>query len=91
MLACGQEENIAVTDVKYAFVKINRRLGLVEKDKLVKQKLRSVLNKIIRVNICIDVVNALKRIYIEIVWIKPVNGKKHRNGLILFFNYNRFQ
>ena len=51
MLACGQEENIAVTDVKYAFVKINRRLGLVEKDKLVKQKLRSVLNKIIRVNI----------------------------------------
>lgn len=56
-----------MTDVKYAFVKINRRLGLVEKDKLVKQKLRSVLNKIIRVNICIDVVNALKRIYIEIV------------------------
>lgn len=67
MLAGGQEENIAVTDVKYAFVKINRRLSLVEKDKLVKQKLRSVLNKIIRVNICIDVVNALKRIYIEIV------------------------
>lgn len=67
MLAGGQEENIAVTDVKYAFVKINRRLGLQEKDKLVKQKLRSVLNKIIRVNICIDVVNALKRIYIEIV------------------------
>lgn len=67
MLAGGQEENIAVTDVKHIFVKINRRLGLVEKDKLVKQKLRSVFNKIIRVNVCVDVMNALKRIYIEIV------------------------
>ena len=67
MLAGGQEENIVVTDVKHIFVKINRRLGLVEKDKLVKQKLRSVFNKIIRVNVCVDVMNALKRIYIEIV------------------------
>ena len=70
MLPGREKKNIAVPYIEYLFIEINGRLGLIEKNQFVPQKLRAVFDKIIGVNIGVYIMNPLQGVYIEIVGIE---------------------